>query len=62
MKLEKSTKRLESSPINMLTCEEDLLKASSRLLYLWFWKGILKGLLKEFLFKRNFYTREGLKL
>ena len=58
MKLEKSTKQLESSPINMFTCEEDLLKASSRLLYLWFWKGILKGI-KEFLFERDFYTRKG---
>ena len=52
MKLEKSTKQLESSPINMFTCEEDLLKASSRLLYLWFWEGILKGI-KEFLYKKG---------
>ena len=42
MKLEKSTKQLESSPINMFTCEEDLLKAPSRLLY---------GFVKEFLYK-----------
>ena len=39
MKLEKSTKQLESSPINMFTCEEDLLKAPSRVA-LWFCKGI----------------------
>ena len=44
MKLEKSTKQLESSPINMFTCEEDLLKAPSRLLY---------GFVKEFLYKRG---------
>ena len=30
------TKQLENSPINMLTCGEDLLRAFCKLFYLWF--------------------------